>query len=320
MQNHKTALVLGATGGVGGAIARELVKAGWAVKALARTPPETGFAAEEFQWFKGDALNPEDVDRAAEGASLIVHAVNPPAYHAWDKLVLPMLQATIGAAVRRGAMIFLPGTVYNFGPETFPLVGEDAPQRPLTRKGKIRVEMEARLRAASDAGARVLILRTGDFFGPGATRNSWFASGMVVPGRPLSFVLNPGRRGVGHAFAYLPDVARTAVRLIERDESLPAFSVFHFGGHWFEDVGELARTIRTVAQKPRIPILPFPWPLIYLLAPFIEACREMLEMTYLWRRPLRLDNRALVRFLGEEPHTPTPEAVRASLEVLGCIA
>ena len=53
-----------------------------------------------------------------------------------------------------------------------------------------------------------------------------------------------------------------------------------------------------------------------LLSPFVETFREMLEMTYLWRSPLRLGNRRLVAFLGEEPHTPTVEAVRASLRGL----
>jgi nucleoside-diphosphate-sugar epimerase len=230
-----------------------------------------------------------------------------------------MLDATIAAAVPRGAMIFLPGTVYNFGPETFPLVGETAPQAPLTRKGKIRVEMERRLRLASEAGAKVLILRAGDFFGPGA-RNSWFSSAMVIPGRALSFVVNPGRRGVGHAFAYLPDVAVTAARLIAERERLEPFNDFHFGGHWFEDVRQLAQTVRAVAGKPNAPILPFPWPVVRMLAPFWEMFGEMREMTYLWKEPLRLDNRKLQRFLGEEPHTPTPEAVRASLQALGCIS
>ena len=314
----KTALVLGATGGIGGAVARELVKAGWTVRALARTPPTSGFAASEFTWIKGDALDPGAVAAAANGVDLIVHGVNPPAYHAWDRLVLPMLDATIAAAKAEGAAIFFPGTVYNFGPETFPLVAEDAPQRPRTRKGAIRVEMERRLEAASREGAQVLILRAGDFFGPGA-RNSWFSDAMVIKGRPLSFLLNPGRRGVGHAFAYLPDVAVAAAGIIERREALPAFSVFHFGGHWFKDVRDLGLAVRAAAQKPRLPIFPFPWPVVFLLAPFMEMFREMLEMTYLWRRPLRLDNTKLTMFLGGEPHTSTQVAVRASLEVLGCI-
>ena len=42
-------------------------------------------------------------------------------------------------------------------------------------------------------------------------------------------------------------------------------------------------------------------------------------MRYLWREPLRLDNARLVAFLGAEPHTPLDEAVRETLEGLGCL-
>jgi len=45
----------------------------------------------------------------------------------------------------------------------------------------------------------------------------------------------------------------------------------------------------------------------------------MQEMTYLWKVPVRLDNTRLVAFLGEEPHTPAVDAVRATLRGMGCL-
>jgi nucleoside-diphosphate-sugar epimerase len=95
--------------------------------------------------------------------------------------------------------------------------------------------------------------------------------------------------------------------------------MFHFGGHWFERGVEIAEAVREAAGEPRLPIRRLPWWLIRIAAPFNETFREMLEMTYLWRQPLRLDNRRLLAFLGAEPHTPTIEAVRASLTGLGCL-
>jgi nucleoside-diphosphate-sugar epimerase len=69
----------------------------------------------------------------------------------------------------------------------------------------------------------------------------------------------------------------------------------------------------------RLPIKAFPWRLLMLLAPFVPVLREMREMRYLWRVPLRLDNARLRRLVGEEPHTPLDEAVRESLVGLGCL-
>jgi nucleoside-diphosphate-sugar epimerase len=319
MIRPNTALILGATGGIGGETARALIARGWHVTALHRDPARILKPGVAIQWTRGDAMNRSEVVAAAKRADLIVHAVNPPGYRNWRGLALPMLQNTIAAAKAAGARIFFPGTVYNFGPDTFPLVAEDAPQHPRTRKGSIRVEMETRLRQAADQGVKTLILRAGDFFGPETTGNSWFGAAVVQPGHPLKSVVYPGRPDVGHAWAYLPDVAETAARLIERDADLPNFAVFHFDGHWFDRGIDIAEAVRTAAGNPRLPIRRLPWSLIRIASPFRETFREMLEMTYLWRRPLRLDNRRLVSFLGEEPHTPTIDAMRASLQGLGCL-
>ena len=320
MNEQNTALVLGATGGIGGEMARALIARGWRGRGLNRDPGKIREPLAGVEWIRGDAMNAADVAAAAEGADLIVHAVNPPGYHNWRGTALPMLANTIAAARAGGARIFFPGTVYNFGPETFPLVGEDAPQRPLTRKGAIRVEMETMLRRASEDGVRVLILRAGDYFGPRSVSNSWFGAALVKPGRRIKSIVYPGRPDAGHAWAYLPDVAETAMRLIEREAALPHFAVFHFGGHWFERGVDIADVIREAAGNPDLPVRRFPWLLVYLGAPFVEMFRETLEMTYLWRQPVRMDNRRLVAFLGTEPHTPAVAAVRASLEGLECLA
>ncbi len=74
-----------------------------------------------------------------------MHGANPPGYKNWKGLALPMLESTIAAARAVGARVVLPGTVYNFGLEVLPHVPETAEQRPRTRKGAIRVEMERRL-------------------------------------------------------------------------------------------------------------------------------------------------------------------------------
>jgi hypothetical protein len=75
----RTALVLGATGGVGSAVAHRLAAGGWTVRALHRDPNSIE-KAEPFDWIRGDALVPEDVERAADGVPVIVHAVKPRLY------------------------------------------------------------------------------------------------------------------------------------------------------------------------------------------------------------------------------------------------
>ena len=185
---ERTALVLGATGGIGGELARTLVRRGWRVRAMHRADR----AGDGLEWRRGDAMSPGHVIAAAKGADLIVHAVNPPGYRNWGELVLPMLESTVAAAKASGARILLPGTIYNYGPDAWPILRETSPQHPTSRKGAIRVEMERRLAAAAEVGTPVLIVRAGDFFGPRAA-NNWFSQGLVKPGRPVSSITYPGR-------------------------------------------------------------------------------------------------------------------------------
>ena len=317
----KTVLVLGATGGIGGEVARQLRDAGWQVRALARRLESVAAAPDGCQWQQGDAMNRDDVLRAAQGCAVIVHAVNPPGYQRWAELVLPMLDNTIAAARAVGATIVLPGTVYNFGPDAWPLLREDSPQNPATRKGAIRVEMERRLRAASREGVRCIVVRAGDFFGPRAA-NNWFSQGLVKPGRPVGSVVQPGRAGIGHQWSYLPDVARTMLLLIERRDGLAPFADFHLRGHWDADGTQMVEAIRRVVRA-RTGVLPpvrrFPWSLLMLASPFVTLFREMHEMRYLWREAIRMDNAKLIAVLGDEPHTPLDQAVAATLSGLGCL-
>src|SRR5262249_26517419 len=81
---------------------------------------------------------------------------------------------------------------------------ENTPMRPSSRKGQLRVAIEDRLAEAAERGARIIILRAGDFYG--GRRGSWFdlvlaqeiGRGPVTYLRPLALV---------HEWAYLPALA-----------------------------------------------------------------------------------------------------------------
>jgi nucleoside-diphosphate-sugar epimerase len=316
ISTQRIALVIGASGGVGGETAASLARHGWTVRGLTRRPqPGNGV----IEWIAGDAMNAADVLAAAQGATLIVHAANPPGYRNWATEVLPMVDNSIAAAKAVGARIVLPGTIYNFGSDAFPMLREDSPQRPSTRKGAIRVEMEKRLKAAANDGAPALIVRAGDFFGPKTTGNSVFSALMVAPGAPVKRIIDPARRGCSHAWAYLPDVGETIARLMDREDRLADFEVFNFAGHQLAS-GEMAASIARAVGKPDIRVWRFPWFMVVALQPFVRLFREMAEMRYLWGQSISLDGSKLRAFLGDElPHTPLDTAVRQTLEGLGCL-
>lgn len=307
----RTALVLGASGGVGGETARALLAHGWTVRGLTRAPR----SGDGIDWIAGDAMDRDAVLRAAEGAAAIVHAVNPPGYRNWDRVVLPMIENSIVAARAHDARLALPGTIYNFDPATSPVIAPETPQRPSTRKGAIRKRMEEAIEAS---GVKAVILRAGDFFGP-RPGSSWLSQGMITPGKPVGRVMVPGRAGVGHAWAYLPDVGETFARLLDLEAELPRFARYHFAGHWDATNRALVDSIARVIGRP-VRTWRTPWALMPIVGLFNTTMREMVEMRPFWEHPVRLDNRALVKAIGAEPHTPLDEAVRATLAGLKSLA
>ncbi|WP_419825614.1 NAD(P)H-binding protein [Sphingomonas sp.] len=313
----RRALVLGATGGIGGETAAALLRHGWQVVAMVRDPGKEGETGPltQAKIVAGDAMRAEDVARAAAGVQAIVHAVNPPGYRNWGDLVLPMINNSIAAAKAVGARVVLPGTIYNYGYDSFPDLKEDAPQHPVTEKGRIRVELEQRLEAGSRDGAPALIVRFGDFFGP-VPGNSWFSQGMVTPGKELKVISYPGRKGVGHAWAYLPDAGETIARLLDRADELEPFARFHFGGDWDADGTAMTSAIANAVGRPETKVKAVLWPLLGLAGLFQQTPRELYKMRYLWRTTVKLDNAKLVDFLGEEPSTDLRVAVGRTLTAL----
>ncbi len=314
-------LIIGITGGSGAAFAKACQDKNWRVKALHRNPDKAKlkFAHQPgINWIKGDAMSAEDIAMAAKGSDIIFHGVNPPGYKNWRKLAIPMLDNSIKAAIAQKARLVMPGNVYNYGPDAMPLISENSPQNPITKKGSIRVEMEEMLQQAATRGAKVLIVRAGDFFGPDAA-GSWFGQAIVKPGKKLKSVAYPGDPNIGHNWAYLPDLAATFCRLLERQDELTDFEVFHFGGHYFPRGITIADKTMEIARITGAPIKKMPWMMIQLASPFIALFKELLEMRYLWNEDLQLDNTKLCAFLGAEPHTAIIEALGETLTSLKCI-
>lgn len=313
----RIALVLGATGGIGSETAAALERHGWKIRALSRTGQPAGDTTG-WDWVTGDSMDQASIVRAAQGVQAIVHAVNPPGYRNWSRLVLPMIENTVAAARASGARILLPGTIYNYGPDAYPVLREDSPQRATTHKGTIRIALERKLEDASREGVRTLIVRFGDFFGP-KTGGSWFSQGLVKPGQPVRSVSSPGKRGVGHTWTYLPDAGETFARLMDREDELETFARFHFRGHWDADGTQMVAAVKRVVGNPALRSVPFPWPVLQVGGLLSESMRELVAVRPLWRSPIELDHARLVAFLGEEPHTPWDQAVRTSLIGLGCL-
>lgn len=304
----KTIVILGAAGRIGDAASKAFVAAGWRVKGLARGRKGAELPLD-VEWIKADATDRAALVEACAGADVVLNALSPE-YTEWEQKVLPLAENVIAACEATGATQLLPGNLYNFGHGVRIGMGEDMPESPTTSKARVRIAMEDLFRRrAAASGVQTLVLRSGDFYG-GTKPGNWLDLFILAKLQKGVFTW-PGPMDVPHAFAYLPDLARSFVRLAAARRKLPAFDRFHFSGHTLCGAEVMAAT-ESAVQRP-LQRRGVPWTLLRAQGLFVPILREVAAMSYLWNTPHSLDGRKLEALVGALPATSPMAAIRQAL-------
>ena len=308
-------LVLGANGRLGRAVATAFADAGWQVVAQARRPG-IDHCNSRIRFIAVDVHDVAAMVQAAEGSNVVVHAINP-LYSQWESMVLPLATAAMDIAQGLKATLMFPGNVYNFGSKMPRVLNETSQQIPSTRKGAIRREAELAMLARASQGLRSIVIRAGDFFGGPASGN-WLDQA-IVKKLDKGVVTYPGPLDLPHAWAYLPDLAQTFLRVAAVREQFAPFETLHFPGHTLRGEELVAAIGRVVAEanngllrKP-LKVSRLPWGIVRLVGIFVPQWRDLARMRYLWLDAHQLSGNKLRAAIGEIPHTPLDEALRTSL-------
>ena len=317
-------LILGANGRFGAAAVAAFATAGWTVLAQARRAPASlPHGARHLAVALDDT---EALVAAAAGASVVVYAVNR-VYMDWERQLLLLGRQGLDAAERLGALFMLPGNVYGYGEGMPSVLREDTPERPTTKYGRLRVQLEGEIagRVAKCGRLRAVIIRSGDFYGSG--QGSWIDL-VVVKELAAGKLVYPGPFDVPHAWAYLPDLALAFVAVAERAHQGNAqpFETLHFSGHTLTGA-ELLDGVQAAASDLGVtpPVVTergwrrggLPWGIIRAMGCFVPMYQALAEMSYLWRVPHALDGTRLEARVGPLPQTPPRTALRQALVELG---
>ena len=302
----KTVLVLGANGGVGKVVAKAFLQKGWRVLGLVRAGKTTD---EGIIPIHADLFDAPAVAEVAGKVDIVFNGLNVP-YPVWAKEALPMYEAAADVVEALGARQIYPGSVYNFGSSMPPILTPQTPFAADTLKGRIRVSIEAMLQSRAEAGRlRTIVIRAGDFFGSDAP-NSWM-NALVARDLGKGKIVTPGKKKTVHAWAFLPDLAATVVKLAEIEQGLGAYEVFHFENHNASAKMLAEAGNRATGRKVKVGRMPrFMFSLIALFDPFMRAA---LEMLYLWDVPHALQDDRLAEVIGEVPRTPLNQALKTLL-------
>jgi nucleoside-diphosphate-sugar epimerase len=169
------ALVTGATGFLGGALARALAAEGVEVHALRRPTSDPGALGEvAVTWHEGDVTVPASLDGLFSGADLVVHAagrlgqagVPESAYRELNvEGTRNVMQAAL-ASPSRPRVLQLSSTGV-LGPTGLEPAPEEAPVRPTNPYERSKAQGEAVALEFASRGLPVIVARPGFVYGPG---------------------------------------------------------------------------------------------------------------------------------------------------------
>ncbi|MFI7522135.1 NAD-dependent epimerase/dehydratase family protein [Micromonospora globbae] len=297
-------VVLG-TGPAGTTLAEHLIDIGHRVGTVSRTgepvvPGATAVAA--------DLTDPAQATAAVAGARVVYHCAN--VAYAQQVEVMPRIQrAVLAGAAAAGARLVVLDTLYPYGPTGGAVMTEQTPWRAVSRKGRMRADLDAAYLAAHRDGLLPVVMgRSADFFGPRVFNSS--LGGAVFPAALAGgTVLALGDIDLPHSYSYLPDVAAGLARL----GADPAADgrVWHLPTAPARSTREVHRLIAQEVGHPlTVEVLdaPRPW------GPFDESfMREYAELFYQYEEAQVMDSSAYEAHFGVRP-TPLPEAVAATVD------
>lgn len=249
----------------------------------------------------GNLTEAASARNAARGASVVFHCAATP-YTDWPGTLPALMEGAIDAASSVGARLVYGDNLYAYAPPGQPLA-ENTPERPHTRKGRVRKQVADVLRAAHEQGrVEAAIGRGSDFYGPGVLTSAVGSEvfGRLAAGKAPRVLGDPDQP---HSFTYIEDFGRALVVLAGDDRA--------FGETWhvpnappITTRGFAARAAEAMGSTAEVQATPS-W-MIRALGMFNPTLREVAEMLYEWEHPFVVDHTKFQEAFGEAFGGATP--------------
>lgn len=286
--------VIFGTGPLGQAVASALKASGIEAR-LVNRKGRAPAGLDGFEAVSGDLTEADSARRAAQGATVIYHCAGAP-YTEWPRTLPAMMEGAIEAAVSAEAPLVYGDNLYAYAPTDEPLT-ETTPERPETRKGRVRKEVADMLRMAHEHGrVKAVIGRGSDFYGPDVHSSvvGDEVFGRLADGKAPRVLGDPDQP---HSFTFIEDFGRALVVLGTHDTSFgqtwhvpnaPPVPTRAFATRAAEAMGHEAKNVKTTP----------PW-LLRAIGFFNPMMKEVAEMLYQWEKPFVVDHTKFERAFGD---------------------
>lgn len=303
-------LILGSTGSIGYAFTENLISKNIPVTILVRDPKkaENLFKGSPIvEIIEGDVQDLSLLKQISKDKKYIFHGINYP-YNKWYGNMDTATQKVIEAASQNQGMIIFPGNVYNYG--NIPVIKEDSPEKPCSKKGALRVEIEKMLRDAAQAGkCKVLNVCLPDFWGPNVLNEGIrpiFENALNRKALPYMI-----RTDIPHQLVFTKDAAEIMVRLMQRGITEP-YEKYNYGGQIQPDMKSFLNRISRLANAPEKISVHSKW-IFSILGLFLPMLKEVKEMLYLFEGTVILDDSKVRKIFPDFRETPLDEAIMETL-------
>ena len=268
--------ILGSTGNIGTALAKDLSAYTDNIRLVSRNPSKIN---PKDQLMKADLLNPSEVDAVVKGSG-IVYLVAGITYKTkiWQEQWPIIMKNTIQACKKHGAKLVFFDNMYCYDPGYVGHLTENSPVNPQSQKGKVRAKIAQMILDEIQAGKLTsMIVRAADFYGPGAKLS--FLNESVInrmkAGKTAQWLFAGDKK---HSFTFIPDAAYATAVLSQQEDAwnqvwhLPTSKAYPTGQ---ETVNILAKHLN---MEPKLQILgPF---MLNLVSLFIPVLKEVKELRY----------------------------------------
>jgi len=285
--------ILGANGVIGRELSRHLPHYTDRIRQVSRSPTRVNPTDELFPADLLDARATADAVAGSEVTYLVAGLKYD--HRVWQEQWPRVMRNAIDACTRHGSALVFFDNVYAYG-RVDGVMTEETPYNPCSKKGEVRAQIATLLMDEAKRGdLRAMIVRSADFYGPGAALSLTHAT---VTER-LKANKTPqwlGSAKAVHTFTYTRDAGRSLAILGNRASAYG--QVWHALTSSEPMTGEqYVRLACELSGRPyALQVVPR-W-MLFLVGIFVPVVRESMEMLYQFEYDYRFDSSKIERALG----------------------
>lgn len=312
-KDNSYVVVLGVTGGLGAAVARELIKKNEKVIGVNRSGKAHPLIIPEEVDIRGiDIFNTEKLLPILSNAKIIYHCVNI-SYSKWDPDFLNLTKQIISMVEKVKVPLVISDNLYMYGEDLKEGRRENMPYNSKSKKGKLRAQMAKYYQEAHDTGRiRMVMVRGPSYYGVGALYTSHYGDRLfskILKGKKAMFIGNPE---IKHTTIYLGDFARAMIILGNDPEA--------YGQAWHAPSAaplkksEFSDIAYQLSGYVKVKPGSYGAITLSLLGIFNKDIREIREMLYEFEKPYLVDHSKFMHRYPDFRITPIEEGIQKAID------